>query len=58
MTVNERLVIAGVFDEFERAVLSRDRAAMMSVLQRVELTDDQAAETTDRLLSDPKRYGY
>jgi hypothetical protein len=58
MTVNERLFVAGVLDEFERAAFDRDRAAMISVLQRVELPSNQAAETTDTILSNPKRYGY
>ena len=57
MTVNERLVVAGVIDRFDEAVRRGDRAAMLAILKEVELDDKQATETTDAVLAHPTRYG-
>ena len=58
MTVNERLVIANLLNDFDEAVKRRDREQMLSVLQKVELTLEQAIQTTDKILANPKYYGY
>lgn len=47
MTVNERLYVAGLLDEFDRARRRRDRDRLVELLRRVEveepeLTADQA----------------
>ena len=58
MTVNERLVIAGLLDLFDRAVRARDRAGVIAVLERASLSAQQAAETADAVLRHPEYYGF
>jgi hypothetical protein len=58
MTVNERLVVAGLLEQFDAATRRRDRAAMMALLAQVDLDPEQAALTTETVLANPKRYGY
>ena len=58
MTVNERLVLAGLMEEFDAAVHARDVDRAMKVLERVEMTPEQAEETVHTILENPKLYGY
>jgi hypothetical protein len=58
MTVNERLFVSGLMDEFDAAARDRDRDAMIAVLMKVALTQKGAAQTTDAILADPSHYGY
>lgn len=58
MTVNERLVVSGQLAAWDAAVIRRDRAGMIEVLLSIELSEKQAAETTDAVLADPQRYGF
>ncbi len=57
MTVNERLFVAGILDQFDDAARRRDRQAMLAYLRRVAMTDSQAVETTDTILANPSFYG-
>jgi hypothetical protein len=57
MTVNERLFVAGILDQFDDAARRRDRQAMLAYLRRVAMTDSQAIETTDTILANPSFYG-
>lgn len=57
-TVNERLVEANLLKEFDQAAHQRDREQMLVILQKVEMTYDQAVYTTDIILANPTRYGY
>ena len=58
MTVNERLFEAGLLETFNQTARERNREAMLSILLKVELTTEQAAETTDTILANPVHYGY
>ena len=58
MTVNERLVVSGEIAAWDAAVIRRDRAGMIAVLMVTELSEKQAAETTDAVLADPRKYGF
>jgi len=58
MTVNERLLAAGLLEAFDIAARRRDRASMIALLVQVDLAPGQSAETTDAILSNPSRYGY
>jgi hypothetical protein len=58
MTVNERLVTAGLIAAWDEAVAKRDRAGMIAVLMATELSAKQAAETTDAVLANPAKYGF
>ncbi|MFC4701519.1 hypothetical protein ACFO4O_15260 [Glaciecola siphonariae] len=40
MTVNERLYVAGLFDQFDRAVSDKDRDKVREILIKVELDDN------------------
>ena len=57
MTVNERLFVADILDQFDDAARRRDRQAMIAYLHSVELPESQAAETTDAILANPSFYG-
>lgn len=41
MTVNERLYISGLIDEFYKAVEKKDIEAVISILKKVELSNNQ-----------------
>jgi hypothetical protein len=58
MTVNERLVVSSEIAAWDAAVIRRDRAGMIAVLMVTELSEKQAAETTDAVLADPRKYGF
>ena len=58
MTVNERLVVSGRIAAWDTAVAKRDRAKMIAVLMATELSEKQAAETTDAVLANPGKYGF
>ena len=58
MTVNERLVTAGLLHEFDVAARRRDRAAMLEILSRVALSERDAAACADAVLARPGGYGY
>lgn len=40
MTVNERLYVSGLLDEFERSVSEKNTDAAIRILKEVELTDE------------------
>ena len=40
MTVNERLYVSGLLDEFDKAVQLKDVDVIISILKIVELTDE------------------
>jgi hypothetical protein len=58
MTTNERLFQAGLLDAFDEAVNAGDRAALLAILDQVEMSGDLAKMTVERVLADPKKYGY
>ena len=58
MTVNERLVMCGAIDKWDDAVRRRSRAEMITVLRDVAMTEQQAIQTSDAVLQDPKKYGF
>ena len=58
MTVNERLVMAGLLAAWDAAVISGNRARMIEILMATDLSEKQAAETTDAVLADPAKYGF
>ena len=58
MTVNERLVVLGLFDKWDAAAKSRNRSRMIQILSQCAMTQKQCEETTDALLANPKKYGF
>lgn len=58
MTVNERLAEAGLLAEFDDAARSRDRAAIIRILNQVEMGDAYAPSTANAILTNPAKYGY
>jgi hypothetical protein len=56
MTVNERLIDAGLMEAFDAATRARDRAEMIRLLTGVDV--DDAAWSADTILESPERYGY
>ena len=57
MTVNERLVEAGLLDRWDTAARARDRAVMVAVLREVDM-GELAESTADAVLADPAFYGF
>jgi hypothetical protein len=58
MTVNERLSACGWLDAFDKAMRGRDRAEVITILRRVDLSEEQVQETTSALFARPEFYGY
>lgn len=58
MTVNERLVVAGQIELWDSAVLAGDKAGMIEILLRTDLTRSQAEETATATLANPAKYGF
>ena len=58
MTVNERLFVAGLLEQFDCAAKSRSKDSMIQILTQVNISPDEAASITDKILADPGRYGY
>ena len=58
MTVNERLFSCELFDEWDMAVKNRNKKEMINILTKVELTQEQAIETTTTVLENPEKYGF
>jgi hypothetical protein len=58
MTVNERLVTAGLIGQFDAAIDAGDRHRAMDLLRQVAMSESSAAATVDAVLADPSRCGY
>ena len=58
MTVNERIYHVGLLDQFEAAILAQKQVEAISILQQVELSKKQAAETVAAISKNPGKYGY
>lgn len=58
MTVNERLFHFGLFELFDDAARARDVPALVQVLVRAKLSEEQAMQTAKAVVADPRRYGY
>jgi hypothetical protein len=56
MTVNERLFVAGLIDEFDAAARRRDRETMIELLARVAVARPEWS--VDLILRTPERHGY
>jgi hypothetical protein len=52
LTVNERLVVSGLLDQFDEAARRRNRDAMILMLKQLALTQTYAATWVDTLLGD------
>ena len=57
LTVTERLHVAGHLERFDDAARQRDREQMISMLQKVELTEQTARRWVDTVLLD-KHFFY
>jgi len=49
MTVNERLYVSGLMDEFDKAVEERNADRVRSILERVELTEESIRPILEHL---------
>jgi len=49
MTVNERLYVSGLLNEFDEAVENKDTEKVCSILKKVELTDESVKEILESL---------
>jgi hypothetical protein len=58
MTVNERLFACGLLDAWDDVAINRDRPQMIAFLLQAAVDRDQAEQTTDAVLKNPKMYGF
>jgi hypothetical protein len=58
MTVNERLVTAGLLGQFDAAIDSGDRQRALELLKQVAMSEDSAATTVEAVLANPSKYGF
>lgn len=49
MTVNERLYVSGLIDEFDKAVEEKNTAEAIRILQEVEVADDSIKPILEQL---------
>ncbi|HEY8962520.1 MAG TPA: hypothetical protein VIM57_09970 [Luteolibacter sp.] len=49
MTVNERLYVSGLMDEFDEAVKKKDVDKVRSILEQVELTEESIKPILEKL---------
>jgi hypothetical protein len=49
MTVNERLYVSGLMDEFDNAVKKKDVSTIVSILKKVELKEESIKPILDSL---------
>jgi hypothetical protein len=55
MTMNERLLEAGLIEAFDAALRARERSASIDIYRRVD-AGDSAEQSVDSILADPVRY--
>jgi len=58
MTVNARLFVYGLFEEWDMAVTDKDKNEMVSILIKANLSKEQAIETSNIILENPNKYGF
>lgn len=58
MTFNERLFHAGLLDQFDAAIIDKDKVGAISILQKTELSIEAATETVTAIFKNPGMYGY
>jgi hypothetical protein len=58
MTINERLGELRLFEEWDKAAGERNRAKMIEVMLKVDLTEDEAIATVNTVLANPRMYGF
>ncbi|HJU23828.1 MAG TPA: hypothetical protein VJ891_15085 [Casimicrobiaceae bacterium] len=58
MSVNERLAHLNLFPEFDAAIRSNDKQAVIDVLIKARFTVQQAEYTATTVLNNPRRYGF
>ena len=49
MTVNERLCVSGLIEEFDRAVEEKNTTEVIRILREVELTDESIKPILEQL---------
>lgn len=58
MTVNERLIAAGLLGQFDAALHASDRRQAIELLKQVAMSSSNAAATVDAVLANPSKYGF
>lgn len=58
MTLNERLYIAKLMDEFNSAIKRNDKENVIEILKKVDLDSTEAAFIINTIYNNPKKYGY
>ena len=49
MTVNERLYVSGLMDEFDKAVIEKNVDIVLDILRRVELAEESIKPILEQL---------
>lgn len=58
MTVNERLYVMGLLEEWDVAAKAKDREKMINILSRCAMTKEEYEGTISAVLNNPAKYGF
>ena len=58
MTVNERLNVSGLLNEWDIAARARDRECMIALLTATDVTASDAVKIVEGVLANPARFGF
>ncbi len=58
MSVNERLYIAGLIDDFNNAIKQMEFQEAIDILMQTELTNKEANYIIDLIKKNPQKYGF
>ncbi len=57
MTVNERLAVSGLYQNFEIAIKRCDFKLAIEILVQTDLSEEQAQQTISAIKENPNKYG-
>ena len=58
MTGNERLVVAGLLEKFDKAVRLRNVVDAVTILQQVDYSKSEGESIVKTIFENPSKYGY
>ncbi|RDV27363.1 hypothetical protein DXV75_04825 [Alteromonas aestuariivivens] len=58
MAINERLFHVGIMEEFDAAISSCNQKEAVALLQRAEISREEAMVAVATIFENPGRYGY
>lgn len=56
MTLNERLLVSGLMEQFDKAFEARDQELLIGILKEVKVEQKAAEETVETIFANPEKY--